>query len=65
MNLKNKPPMFVPTRFQDEIEKLSKAALMDIAWDYATRCAAAQTDDSVMTELRAQIDIIQIHRNRK
>ena len=35
MNLKNKRPVFVTLEFYDEIERLSKAALMDMVWDYA------------------------------
>ncbi len=37
MHLNAKPPLFVPREYWGSIEKLSKAALMDIVWDYATR----------------------------
>ena len=37
MNLKNQPPVFVPNQFRKEIEALSKATLMDMVWDLATR----------------------------
>ena len=37
MHLNAKPPVFVPVEYRREMEKLSKAALMDIAWDYAVR----------------------------
>ena len=66
MHLNAKLPMFVPTRFQDEIEKLSKAALMDLAWDYATRCAEdGNTEDGIMAEFRKSAGIITTHRKRR
>lgn len=65
MHLHAKSPIFVPERFQSEIEKLSKAALMDLVWDYATRSAAIQTEDGIMDEFRAQAEIVVLHRKRK
>lgn len=64
MNLKNKPPVFVPAQFQVEIEKLSKAALMDMVWDYAQSCSAADVmnDDATMAEFRKRREIILTHR---
>ena len=62
MNLKNKKPVFVPREHWDEIEKLSKASLMDIVWDYAVQIAG---DDSAMDELRKRRDLIVMYRNRK
>jgi hypothetical protein len=35
MHPKNKPPIFVPPIYQAELDRLSKAALMDIVWSYA------------------------------
>lgn len=35
MHIKNARPVFVPAPYCAEIEKLSKAALMDMAWDMA------------------------------
>ena len=64
MNLKNRPPIFVPARFRVEMERLSKAALMDIAWDradIATGTAGAD-DDAAMREFREHRDIILAHR---
>lgn len=59
MNLKNHPPMFVPPQFRREVEKLSKAALMDIAWDYAMRTVGEDGGpDKTMAELRETRDII-------
>ena len=66
MHLKNQPPIFVPEQFRAEIEKLSKAALMDLAWDFATRCAGASSDDTnaVMAELRTAAGIVVEHRKQ-
>jgi len=50
MNLKNQPPIFVPAAYQDNIEKLSKAALMDIVWDMAKQLTPAQDDGSEATD---------------
>lgn len=69
MNLKNQPPIFVPREYRAEIERLSKAALMDIAWDYATRCATPSAGDVVTNtdiakELRTSSEIVQMHRKQ-
>ena len=39
MDPNHQPPIFVPDQFRAEIEKLSKAALMDIAWNLAVQCS--------------------------
>lgn len=70
MNLKNQPPVFVPERYQAEIEKLSKAALMDMIWDYAAQISGVdgghpQAVEAVMTEFRSRRDIIQTHRDNR
>jgi hypothetical protein len=66
MNLKNQPPIFVAPSFVSEMEKLSKAALMDIAWDMAVRLAR---DDSLnagaaIAEIRYTAKIILTHRKQ-
>jgi len=59
MHLKNQPPVLVPSTVRAEIEKLSKAALMDIAWSFATRCAGNEGDPGpIMAELRRERDVI-------
>lgn len=65
MNLKNQRPVFVPDDYQDEMEKLSKAALMDMVWDYAMQvCSGGNQGVSVtMNEFRKRRDIILTHRN--
>lgn len=77
MNLKNQPPVFVPESCLTEIEKLSKAALMDIVWDYAVQLAANGVSeqfathgplaegpgvDAAITEFRARKEIVLKHR---
>lgn len=37
MNINAKTPVFVPAEYRAEIEELSKAALMDVVWDYCLR----------------------------
>ncbi len=65
MKLGNKGPIFVPKQFFSEFDKLSKAALMDIAWDYAARCRGKElTDDGTMQEFRDTRDIILCHRKQ-
>jgi hypothetical protein len=43
MNLKNQRPVLIPTTCQPEIESMSKAALMDMVWSFATRCVGVET----------------------
>jgi len=63
MNLKNQGPVLVPAEYRAEIEKLSKAALMDLAWDLATRCHGDEGDpQGVMIELRRTAEIVVTHR---
>ena len=65
MHTKNRPPVFVPENYQAEIEKLSKAALMDMCWDYAAQLAETDTAESAMTEFRNRREIIQIERQAR
>lgn len=62
MNLKNQPPALVPYEFRKEIEALSKAALMDMVWDYAYQMSGANLMDDGMNEFRARRAIIETHR---
>ncbi len=57
MNLKNQQPVFVPFEFRAEVEKLSKAALMDMVWDYATQMQEV-TDHGAIDEFRRRREII-------
>lgn len=66
MHLKNQPPVFVPNVYWSELDKLSKATLMDIAWDYAMQISgeSEQRPRQIMDELRKRADLIQIYRRR-
>jgi hypothetical protein len=59
MNIKHKPPVFVPAEHLAEIEALSKAALMDMVWDFAAQMAG---DGDPIEEFRARREIILAHR---
>ena len=64
MNLQNQPPLFVPVEYRREIEKLSKAALMDVAWDFATRIAGNRDGEAIMRQLREAAAIITRERSQ-
>lgn len=63
MNLKNVPPVFVPSAYIDEMEKLSKAALMDLVWDFAILSGGAESDpERTMAIFRARAAVVLLHR---
>lgn len=62
MHLHAKLPIFVPEAFVCEIEKMSKAALMDLVWDFAVTSGHHQSDNDTMETLRKRRDIILTHR---
>lgn len=63
MHLNAKPPVFVPQQFWREFEALSKAALMDMVWDYCVRTVGEdQGDEGAMSEFRQTSKIILGHR---
>jgi hypothetical protein len=47
------------------MEALSKAALMDMVWDYAFQMSGANLMDDAMNEFRARRDIVLEHRKRE
>ena len=71
MHLKNQPPVYVPDEHQAEIEKLSKAALMDMVWDYAMQFAGVTDyvfdaeEGKAIAEFRARREIILAMRKRQ
>jgi hypothetical protein len=70
MHLKNQPPVYVPDEHQAEIEKLSKAALMDMVWDYAMQVAGVtdfvlDDEGKAIAEFRARREIILNLRKRQ
>ena len=59
MNLKNQPPVLVDPAYRSEVEELSKAALMDIAWSFAVRCCGVEgLPRQAMEEFRRERDAI-------
>ena len=64
MHLRAQKPVLLPFQHWAEIEKLSKAALMDLAWSFATRCCGQycgreEDDDSdILSELRAEAEAV-------
>jgi hypothetical protein len=69
MNLKNQPPVYVPDEHRAEIEKLSKAALMDMVWDFSLQFAGItdycfDTEQKAIAEFRSRREIILSMRQR-
>lgn len=65
MHLRAKPPVFVPHEYWNELEKLSKATLMDMVWDYCVRTAGEDAGhEGAISEFRATRSIIQNYRGR-
>jgi len=64
MHLKNQSPVFVPFEFQSEIEGLSKAALMDIAWDFALEQSGNEAPAVAMEIFRKRAAIVLMHRRQ-
>jgi len=65
MHLAAKPPVFVPAEYRNEIEKLSKAALMDMVWDYCVRTSGEDSGASgAIAEFRATREIILRYRKQ-
>jgi hypothetical protein len=70
MNLKNQPPVYVPDEHRAEIEKLSKAALMDMVWDFSMQFAGItdycfDTEQKAIAEFRSRREIILAMRQRQ
>jgi hypothetical protein len=66
MGITKKPPVFVPAAYRSEIEKMSKAALMDMAWDLAAQCVESADDpEQVITKFRENRDIILSYRSQR
>jgi hypothetical protein len=64
MHLRAKRPIFVPHEYRDEIEKLSKAALMDMVWDFAAGQASDEQPSTIMAQFRARWAIVKAHRDQ-
>lgn len=70
MNLQNNGPVFVPREHWPEIEKLSKAALMDMVWDMAKQLTPPDDDGNeapasdVIGTVRHIADVVTTHRKQ-
>ena len=73
MHIRAQRPILVPDKYLAEIERLSKAALMDMVWDFAFTSGNADyappadqdgSDGQVMEVFRARRDIILTHRRQ-
>jgi hypothetical protein len=63
MHLKAKRPVLVPPQFVAELDKLSKATLMDLAYDLAAVASGdGDNEDAVMTTLREYLAVVNEHR---
>ena len=65
MNLKNQPPVLVPQEYWKEMEELSKAALMDIVWDYAKSHAGDPDENVIIEDLRRVRNFVINQRKRE
>jgi hypothetical protein len=52
MHPKNKPPIVVPTEFVPEMERLTKAALMDLVWNLGTTINTTGRTHDIEAEVR-------------
>lgn len=60
-----KPPVLVPVEYREEIERLSKAALMDMVWSLAGQTVESCHDEpDVMRKFREERVIINRYRNK-
>ena len=60
MHLRAKRPVLVPDIYQQWLEEMSKAALMDMVWDYATELAGGDeaTPSQVADRVRQRRELI-------
>jgi hypothetical protein len=68
MHLNAKRPVFMPRQYWAEIEKLSKATLMDMVWDFAKQCTPPDDggneapDSDVIGTVRSIAAVVKLHR---
>jgi hypothetical protein len=71
MGITKRPPHFVPKEFCGEMEKISKAALMDMVWTLAGRIAGNTESGTTSFEntapivalIREEWEIVKIYRD--
>ena len=64
MGIQKQSAVFVPQELLPELNKLSKAALLDIAWDYAKQNAQSELTADVLREFNARADLIKLYRKQ-
>jgi hypothetical protein len=57
-------PVLVPVEHREELDGLSKAALADMVWSFATERAGTDLIERVMTEVRAEAKLVTRTRRR-
>jgi hypothetical protein len=63
MHLRNKRPIFVPESVFDELDKMPKAMLMDIAWNLAAAQAESADDaGAVRVVIRREAQLVKQYR---
>jgi hypothetical protein len=58
MSRNAKPPALVRAKHRAEVERLSKAALVDMVWSFAVRCAGNDLPAEVMAEFRREREAV-------
>lgn len=65
MHLKNQKPVLMHWQFVEEFERMSKAALMDLAWSMAVRLCGHEGDAApVVRVLRGERDRVLLVRKQ-
>ena len=68
MNLKNQPTVFMPVDTMFDVERdwsMSKAAWMDVAFDYAKQICGTEDTAEVMKELHSRAELIRMYRKQE
>ena len=67
MHLRNQGPIFVPDAHAPELEKLSKAALMDMVWDMATQLTGGDSlaNADIMHQVRQTAEVVIRYRKQE
>ena len=67
MNFKNQPTVFMPAEQMYDVERcwnMSKAAWMDVAFDYAKQICGTEDVAEIMNELQTRAQLILLYRKR-
>ena len=64
MGVQKQSSVFVPETLLPELNKLSKVALLDIAWDYAKQNARSEYIADILQEFNQRADLIKLYRKQ-